>query len=877
MVYQSGAAVARLPQISAQGMNQLISQVQLTQPLWLWLLLLLPLLWLRFRRIPLIVVLWRSVVLLLLALALAGPERVAQATRQGERLFAFDLSRSIPEGMKSWMAQQASRLQTADRVFVFGGGVEEVEDWERLLKGKDAAGRIEPERTNLEALFSVLLGLPPAPRSVYLFTDGWETEGAAERLLPSLGRSGIRVYPMAPPGRFQFPSVAVARIIAPHYGVKGESATLKVMAENYNAADVEGRLILRRAGQAFKDEAVTLKPGSQLLAYQVPVEEGPLLSLQAEFMPRNAQADQFDGDNQATAWISVQDKAKALVLNGQPGEGKYLEEILKRRGFDVTSLAPTASLPPPPGYGIIVFNNVPGEKLSPAYLAAVERHVAAGNGFIMLGDEQGLAPGGYRQTPVESILPIELREPKQEEQSRAVVVVIDKSNSMDERVNPLKENRLLYAKETARAVIGQLREEDFIGVTAIDTKPSTIVPLAPVKKVRATFGAEIDRLVAGGNSYLLLGLEEAMRQLQQQAADRKHVILVTDADEITGSPSEYVDLVGYMRKQLKITVSAVGLGRGVDEAFIKRLATYGGGVPYVATDLSKLPQIVFQHIAEKAPEVPRQDKESIPQAVKGSEMLRGFSEGKFPLIGGYIESDLKNGATADLLAAHEGKSFPLLASWRYGKGKAAAFTTDLAGRWSKAWIAWSGLERFWARVFDWLRPEGETIPPHEVRINRLSAGQPLLDLYLYSEAAGGNPFRYSFSGKGTGEGALTRLAPGHYQTALPFSIPGDYRIELREERSGAAVAYPPIGYTLAPPLKTEIPHGEINTAFLARIAQATGGMINPEPGSEGGAAQPVALSPQPLHSYLVSYLVILAALLFLAEVFLRRFSERERI
>ena len=853
-------------------MNQLISQIQLAHPLWLWLLLLLPLLWLRLRRLSLVVALWRSVVLLLLALALAGPERVMQATRQGERLFAFDLSRSVPEGIKSWMAQQASRLQPADRVFVFGGVVEEVEDWEPWLKGKEAADRIKPERTNLETLFSALLRLPPAPLSVYLFTDGWETEGAAERLLPSLGRSGIRVYPMAPAGRFEFSSVAVTRVIAPHYGVKGESATLKVMVENYNSGEVEGRLVLKQGGRPFKDEMVRLKPGSRLLAYQVPLEEGPLVSLQAQFAPRDARADSFDGDNQATTWVSVQSKDRVLLLNGQAGEGKYLEEILKRRGFEVTSLVPTASLPPPSGYGIVVFNNVAGEKLSPSYLTAVERHVAAGNAFIILGDEQGLSPGGYGQTPIELILPLELREPKREEPSRAVVVVIDKSNSMDEKVNPLKENRLLYAKETARAVIGQLREEDFLGVIAIDTKPSTIIPLAPVKKVRPTFGAQIDRLAAGGNSYLLLGLEEAMRQLQLQAADRKHVILVTDADEIAGSPSEYVDLVGYMKKELKITVSAVGLGRGVDEAFIKRLATYGGGVPYVATDLSKLPQIVFQHIAQGAPEAQRQDKESVPQAVKGSEMLRGFSEGKLPLIGGYIESELKKGATLDLLAAHEGIGFPLLASWRYGRGKAAAFTTDLAGRWSKAWIAWGGLERFWGRVFDWLRPEGETVPPHEVRINRLLAGQPVLDLYLYSEAADGNPLRYSFSGKGTGEGMLTRLAPGHYQAALPFSIPGDYRIELREERSGAGVAYPPVGYTLVPPLKTEIPQGNINTALLANIAQATGGVINPEPGKEASAAEPVALSPQPLHPYLIT----LAALLFLAEIFLRRFSERER-
>jgi hypothetical protein len=34
-----------------------------------------------------------------------------------------------------------------------------------------------------------------------LFTDGWETQGSVERLLPALAAAGIKVYPMLPPER----------------------------------------------------------------------------------------------------------------------------------------------------------------------------------------------------------------------------------------------------------------------------------------------------------------------------------------------------------------------------------------------------------------------------------------------------------------------------------------------------------------------------------------------------------------------------------------------------------------------------------------------------------------------------------------------------
>jgi hypothetical protein len=70
--------------------------------------------------------------------------------------------------------------------FVFGGAATEVSNWRELFDGGEAklAG-IEPEKTNLENLLTSLLALPAAPRSLYLFTDGWETQGSVERLLPS--------------------------------------------------------------------------------------------------------------------------------------------------------------------------------------------------------------------------------------------------------------------------------------------------------------------------------------------------------------------------------------------------------------------------------------------------------------------------------------------------------------------------------------------------------------------------------------------------------------------------------------------------------------------------------------------------------------------
>ncbi|MGH7774847.1 MAG: VWA domain-containing protein [Candidatus Binatia bacterium] len=844
-------------------MTPLLSQFQFAQPLFVWLLFLLPFLWLRLRGRSLAVILWRSVTLLLLVLILTDPQQVGEETKKGERIFAFDLSRSIPEGMRLWMARQSLTPQPGDRTFAFGGAVEEVTDWARWVRGEVSSAPIKPEQTNLEALFAALLRLPPGPRTVFLFTDGWETQGAVERLLSSLALSGIKVFPLLPPEPPGVANVAVRKVLAPYQATSGEGINLKVIVQNHNAKEVEGILTLRRNGQPFKTEAIKIKPGSHLLTYQTTPPEGSIASFGASFVSRSPKSDIFTLDNESTSWVAVQAKEKILLLNGRSGEGRYLEEILKRRGFEVTSHTLNTSPPSPAGYGVVIFNNVEREKFSPDYLAGIERHVAAGNAFIMLGGEGSFGPGGYRQTPIETLLPVDIKEPKKEEKNRAVVLVIDKSGSMRE------ENRILYAKEAAKAVVSQLKNQDLLGVVGFDIEPFVVVPLASVETIRGTFSSQIERLKAGGRTYLYPAIVEAKRQLERQTAAQKHVIILSDG-ETGGSGSDYIDLVTAMKNELKITVSAVAIGDQANIPLMKRIAQYGAGFFHHTYDPTTLPQIVLQQMREKPEEGPLVERDFIPVSVRGSEILAGFPERSYPHLKGYIETEIKRGAHLDMIIPREEKKAPLLASWNYGKGKAVAFTTDLHGRWTREWIRWGGLEGFWGKVFEWLRPakEKESLPPHEIRINLLG-DRPVLDLYLYEEPGNGSLFRYSFTGKeAKGEGLLTRLAPGHYQTGLPIAAPGDYRIGLVEERGRQRLSYPPLGYTLTFNPRTEIPKSEYNIPLLEQVARSTGGEINPRE-EERLKTQEVIRTFKPWRAPLIFIVVIL----FLLEIIFRRFFQ----
>jgi hypothetical protein len=123
---------------------------------------------------------------------------------------------------------------------------------------------------------------------------------------------------------------------------------------------------------------------------------------------------------------------------------------------------------------------------------------------------------------------------------------------------------------------------------------------------------------------------------------------------------------------------------------------------------------------------------------------------------------------------------------------------------------------------------------------------------------------------GKNEGSLTKLAPGHYQTVLPVSEPGDYRIDLVEDRAGRRIPFPPVGYSLAHDLKSEMPRPEFNTRLLAKMAEATGGEINPRP-----AQTRVTISVTKSYAPLRQPLILTVFCLLLVEVAIRKFAFAE--
>lgn len=840
-------------------MTNLLANIEFARPYLLWLLLLLPVIWLRLGDRRLGILLARTAILALLVFGLADPQTTSQQSRQEERIFAYDMSRSMPASLRGWMESATQQLKPAanDRIYSFGAVAKPSADVKEALSGEASAS--QPDKSNLENLLTTLLALPAAPRALFLFSDGWETEGNVERLLPAAAAAGIKIYPIVPAERPAIANVAVTKLSAPTQGMSGEQLNLRVSLDNQNDRSVDGVLTLTRNGQPFKTDRLKLRPGSQSVSYPVTLADGGIAAYQANFAALDSAVDSFSADNHALAWVNVRTKAKVLIVNGSAASGRYLDEIVRRHGLEVVT-ASADKAPAPAGHKVIIFNNVARERLSPAYLASIERHVSDGGSFVMLGAEASFAPAAYRQTPIEKLLPVEPKEPpKQPEKNRAVVLVIDKSGSMRD------DNRILYAKEAAKAVARQLRDIDLLGVVGFDDSPFVVVYLETMARLRGNIDNQIDRLRPSGQTYFLPAIQEAKRQLDKSSAARKHVILLSDG-VTRGSQGELVDLVGLMKTDSKITVSAVAISNDADVRVMKRISQYGGGLFHHTVDPSTLPQIVLEQLQDKPKDDPQDNRPLIPLQSGSSELLSGFTARNYPTVLGLMDSEVKRGAQADLTVTRDDRRQPLLASWRYGKGKAVAFTSDMEGRWTRNWVTWGNLQSFWGKIMDWLNPvEENLVPQHEARVN-YAYGQSILDLTVFEENSANSLFRFSISGKsGKTDGTLGKLAPGHFQSVLPANASGDYRIEITEERAGRRIAFPPVAYTLAYDRTTEMPRPEFNYRLLSRLAEGSGGEINPQ-SPDSLRRESLTKSFQPVRQPLV----ILALLLLFFEIALRR-------
>ncbi|MES2657598.1 MAG: VWA domain-containing protein [Verrucomicrobiota bacterium] len=464
---------------------------------------------------------------------------------------------------------------------------------------------------------------------------------------------------------------------------EGEVVRFKVrLASN---KEMPAKLRITHRGVAVAEQDVTLAATGETICHaDIKMVTGGDTVWEAEVIPQD---DWFPVNNRASVTLPVRGRPRVLVLHDKPALMRPAERLLREQDIELETRG-VRGLPDTfdaiLSFDAIILADVTATALTPKQMGWLKRYVTDfGGGLIMMGSENSFGLGGYYRTPVEEVLPLISRfEKDKEKPSLAMVLVVDKSGSMEG--TPME-----LARQAARAAAELLGGQDQIAVIGFDDQAQLVCDLTPASN-RASVAAAIDSLQASGGTNLQPAMVQARDILRGASARLKHVIAMTDGQT---DPSNLVELSREMADS-GMTVSTVAMGESAAGGLLEEMAGAGGGRYYQTDSPENVPQIFTRETMQASRSAIKEDLYGAA-TVTEHPLLAGFERTEFPPVLGYVMAKPK--PTAQVLLATE-TGDPLLAIARFGLGTGIAFTADLTERWGGEWLAWDGCGKFWAQA-----------------------------------------------------------------------------------------------------------------------------------------------------------------------------------
>jgi uncharacterized membrane protein len=692
--------------------------------------------------------------------------------------------------------------------------------------------------TDLEAAVrGAITSFPPdtIPRIV-LVSDGHENRGSIARAawLAKELRIPIDTVPMT--GTPQ-PSLRLEQVSFPRLAFTGERFPIDLVLNSPRQAS--GTVELKAEGRAIGNSPVKIEAGSNQIRVHANLNISGAVDLSG-----NVRAGEL-GEVRFEQAITLRRPRVLFVSQDPAGTETHFLDTLKSGQFEIKHL-PDIVGGDFDEYQIVVLNNTDLERITPATKDGLEQYVRGGGAVLVIGGERNIYPEGKKiEDALDRTLPAKIAPPRSPE-GTCVVLIMDKSSSMEGR-------KMELARLSAIGVIENLRPVDSVGVLIFDNSFQWAVPVR-----RAEDRTTIKRIVAGimpdGGTQIAPALAEAYRRIVPVQATYKHVVLLTDGI------SEEGDSMNVSREaaKQKITISTVGLGQDVNRAYLEKVAANANGKSYFLVDPSGLEQILLKDVMEHTGST---TVEKPVQVVVGkkSEILEGVGIESAPPLRGYVRFTSKPGAETLLTFEKD----PLYVSWQYGLGRSAVWASDAKSRWAERWVDWEGYDRFWLNVFRDLLPDahsGEAAARYDdasgkiVVEYRLAPNTPAPEKVPEIFALGPENFRRHVP--------VRKVSEGVYAGEVPIeNRQGLFRIRPVEETR----AFPETGLYLQ---EDELSVYGNNLPLLRHVAEFTGGKFSPRPQDvfdTGGRSVPSTLRLWP-------GLLALAIALNLAELIMRKWG-----
>jgi uncharacterized membrane protein len=799
----------------------------------------------------------RASVVLAIVLAIAGLQWLLPVEGMNV-FFVLDRSDSIPspqqEAARDYVNKAARQMKKVDKagVVVFGAEASIESSPNAAVDLQKVQAVVNTERTDLEA--AIRLGTAAFPETgqkrLVLLTDGNENIGDAINAVLAAKPLGVSVD-VVPLGISRANDVSVQKVQVPPRLKQGQSFELKIFVQAEQAQTATVRLY--RNEQYLGEQKVELSAGKNLFTFPQTLSDQGFYSYDVRV---DAPGDPLPQNNRATGFATVRGEPRLLVVSADPGQDRQLAAALQTPRLKV-SLVDLKGFPSTlaemQSYDAIFISNLAAGDLGTDRQKLLESAVRDfGVGLVCVGGDQTYAAGGYRGTPLEATLPVNMElDSKKVLPSGAVVLIM---HGMEFN------NGNQVARDCAQGVLAALGPTDEMGVLLWDGDEHWLFPLQKV-------GNKIDlrRQIAGMNQGDLGSFQHIMElahdALKKSKANLKHIIVFSDGDP--GRPD--LPLMQSIVAD-RITVSSVLISGHFPDDTMRYLATEGRGRFYDVKSPYDLPQIFIKETAVILKSAIYEEPFK-PQVRSISEVVRGISAGEYPALLGYVATTPKARAETPLWTD---KGDPLLAHWQYGLGRSVAFTSDAKAKWARIWMNWDKYRQFWSQIAQWSMRRLENADfTTEVTVDK---GEGLINVEALDEQGNYRNFlnlqAAVVSPKGERQSVrLEQTGPGHYEARFPTKDVGAYSLNLMDFKDGKLRGSQFLGASLN--YSPEFLSAEPNLNLLRRLAESGGGKV----------LEPMQLQLNPFsHDRqktfqprdLWEFLLQLAILLFVLDVAVRR-------
>ncbi len=845
----------------------------LFQPVWLLLLIPLAAAWFAWPLPGRGLKIARAIIFLFLVFALAQLA-IKLPDRAGTVVVVADRSESMPQNSAASQKEIIGLLHKSmgprDQLGVIGFGRQAiVEQSPQRTEFPGFTAQVGGDHSSLnDAIESALSVIPPdGGGRILVLSDGkWTGKDPAAAAARAAGRGVAVDYRLL--ARPQVSDVAIQSFLTPQSVQPGQAFVLSAWVQSPTDQDVQYQL--RRGDEIISSGTKSISVGMTRLMFRD--RAGKAGINEYTLTVQGPKEDPIPENNTARALVGVEG-AKPVLIVSSAGEKSGLVKLLRGGSMDVIGKTPQQcqwSLEQLSQFSSVILENVPAGQIGMSGMETLASWVEeTGSGLAMTGGQKSYGPGGYFKSPLERVLPISMEMRREHRKlNLAVVVALDRSGSMSMPAGGGRIKMDLADLGTV-SVLDLLSPMDEIGVFAVDTTAHEIVPLDSVEK-NISYRSRILAIGSeGGGIYIYEALVASAQMIQTAKAQTKHIILFADASDSEQS-MHYEEIVDKLR-EADVTVSVVGLGtdHDCDANLLKDIAKRGSGECYFSNDPDEIPRIFAQDTFTIARST-FIDQPTPFSFTAGFSLLGSQPVSAPPSLGGYNLCYLRPEANLAAVTGDEYKA-PVVASWNAGNGRVLCYLGEADGKFSGDFAKWNQAGEFYATLARWVAGKHQPLPDEMLLTQEIRDGVCFVQLHLDPERKA-DPFaslprvKILHGQPGATPSKETVLLQWKNADLLEAAIPvaGRETILNTVEISGQQpVTLPAACLPYSPEFAPDQPGR--GAATLAQIATTTGGKERVE--------IPKMWSELPIKSRYVElapWLFVIAAILFLLEIFERR-------